>query len=564
MKSKNKNLRYDRVSTYFKLNKKSFILATITGIIFNGLMALVPIVQGKLIDAFNAQEDVKYIIKFALAFLTFVIFIQVNRYFKRYYVRDFSNKMVLQMRTVSFKNLITDDISTFIKESKGDIMNKNLSDIKDSAEGVRKILTEVYDSIILMLGYFISLMIMDWKTTLVITIFLVLSMVFANLMKKIIYKSTSEYKKTFSKSKDVTLNSLKNELYYRGFGVCHKYDAIYQNTQNELEKKSIKSMVFKGSLEPTYQAIALIGLFFVIYFCGIKVTSGTWLVGTFSAYLSTYVLVANKASKVGKVFNAATNFKVSWKRCSPYLERKEMPRHGDYKLNDNRLVVSNLTFGYDKSFMLHNISFDAKCGESIGICGMIHSGKSTLGGALSGLYDYEGSIKLLGLELKENKNSLIDHYISYAPAEVEIFNDTIKYNIAFENKDVEHELKMADLYDDVKEFPLKENEVLSHSTENLSGGQEKRLQIARCLYGSPKLIVLDDPFNAIDIKMSVDILNNIQNNYQESILVIINNQKEILSQMDKIIFLCHDSYIVGTYEELLQNEDFLSILGGKR
>lgn len=123
---------------------------------------------------------------------------------------------------------------------------------------------------------------------------------------------------------------------------------------------------------------------------------------------------------------------------------------------------------------------------------------------------------------------------------------------------------MADLYDDVKEFPLKENEVLSNLAENLSGGQKKRLQIARCLYGSPKLIVLDDPFNAIDIKMSVDILNNIQNNYQESILVIINNQKEILSQMDKIIFLFNDSYIVGTYDELLQNEDFLSILGGKR
>ena len=62
-------------------------------------------------------------------------------------------------------------------------MNKNLFYIKDSAEGVIKILTEVYDSIFLMLGYLISLMIMDWETTLVITIFLVLSMVFANLMK---------------------------------------------------------------------------------------------------------------------------------------------------------------------------------------------------------------------------------------------------------------------------------------------------------------------------------------------------------------------------------------------
>lgn len=89
-------------------------------------MALVQISQGKLIDAFKAQEDAKYIISFALIFLIYIIFIQVNQFFKRYYVRDFSNKMVLQMRTASFYNMITSDISEFTKTSKGDIMNKNL------------------------------------------------------------------------------------------------------------------------------------------------------------------------------------------------------------------------------------------------------------------------------------------------------------------------------------------------------------------------------------------------------------------------------------------------------
>ena len=148
-------IRYDKISTYFKLNKKSFILSTITGVIYNGLMAYVPLVQGKLIDLYKAQSDVKYIILFALSFLLFVIFIQVNRYFKRYFVRDFSNRMVLEMRTISFNNLLQSDIQDFSKTSKGDIMNKNLSDIKDSAEGVRKVLTEIYDSLILMLGYFI-------------------------------------------------------------------------------------------------------------------------------------------------------------------------------------------------------------------------------------------------------------------------------------------------------------------------------------------------------------------------------------------------------------------------
>lgn len=559
-----KRTQYDKISTYFKLNKKSFIIATITGIIFNGLMAFVPIVQGKLIDAYKEQEDVKYIIYFAIAFLAFVIFIQVNRYFKRYYVRDFSNRMVLQMRTVSFQNLITDDIKEFSNTSKGDIMDKNLSDIKDSAEGVRKILTEVYDSVILMLGYLISMFIMDYKTTLIICAFLVLSIVVANIMKKLIYKSTSEYKKAFFATKDVTLNSLQNEIYYRGFGVSKSYNQKYRDSQDKLEKKSIKAMILKSSLEPTYQAIALIGLFFVIYMCGMKVMNETWLIGTFSAYLTTYVLVANKTSKVGKIFNAITTLKVSWKRCSSYLKAKEPPKEITYPTDKLRLEVNNLTFGFDQSFVLHNISFHLNKGETLGVCGMIHSGKSTLGAALSGLYDYDGSIKLQGVELKEVRNDLANNFISYAPSQTEIFNDTIRYNIAFENAEVNKEINLSYLDEDINSFENKEDELLSHSIANLSGGQQKRLQISRGLYNSPKLIVMDDPFNAIDLEMSKKITDNIIKEYKESIFVLINNQKEILQKMDYIIFLKHDSYIYGTYEEMMKDLDFLKLIGGKQ
>lgn len=559
-----KRTQYDKISTYFKLNKKSFIIATITGIIFNGLMAFVPIVQGKLIDAYKEQEDVKYIIYFAIAFLAFVIFIQVNRYFKRYYVRDFYNRMVLQMRTVSFQNLITDDIKEFSNTSKGDIMDKNLSDIKDSAEGVRKILTEVYDSVILMLGYLISMFIMDYKTTLIICAFLVLSIVVANIMKKLIYKSTSEYKKAFFATKDVTLNSLQNQIYYRGFGVSKSYNQKYRDSQDKLEKKSIKAMILKSSLEPTYQAIALIGLFFVIYMCGMKVMNETWLIGTFSAYLTTYVLVANKTSKVGKIFNAITTLKVSWKRCSSYLKAKEPPKEITYPTDKLRLEVNNLTFGFDQSFVLHNISFHLNKGETLGVCGMIHSGKSTLGAALSGLYDYDGSIKLQGVELKEVRNDLANNFISYAPSQTEIFNDTIRYNIAFENAEVNKEIHLSYLDEDINSFENKEDELLSHSIANLSGGQQKRLQISRGLYNSPKLIVMDDPFNAIDLEMSKKITDNIIKEYKESIFVLINNQKEILQKMDYIIFLKHDSYIYGTYEEMMKDLDFLKLIGGKQ
>lgn len=195
---------------------------------------------------------------------------------------------------------------------------------------------------------------------------------------------------------------------------------------------------------------------------------------------------------------------------------------------------------------------------------MIHSGKSTLGGALSGLYNYEGSIKLQGVELKDVRKYVGNGIISYAPSQTEIFNDTLRYNIAFEDNDVTNELKISMLDKDINSFASKEDEVLSHSNSNLSGGQLKRLQIARGIYDKPKLIIMDDPFNAIDIDMSQKITDNIKKYCNESILVLINNQKEILQKMDKIIFLKHGSYLYGTYDELLKDKDFSELVGGNK
>jgi len=555
--------RYDKISTYFSLNKKSFLIATVTGVIFNGLMAFVPLIQGKLIDCYKAQKDARYIVFFAVSFLAFVVFIQINRFLKRYFVRDFANRMILQMRMVSFQNLIHDDMSSFLNTSKGDIMNKNLSDILDSAEGVRKILTEVYDSIILLLGYLISMFIMDKIITLIITSFLVVSVLFASVMKKLIYNATKEFKKTFSKSKDVTLNALDNEIYFRGFGVSSKYYKKFENVQDEVEKKQVKSMILKSSLEPTYKGIALIGVFFVIYMCGIKVIDGAWLIGSFSAYLTTFVLVSEKTSKVGKIFNAFASLKVSWKRASTYLVSST--NQNDVKETSDKLSleVNNLSFGFDESFKVKNITFSVNETQAIGICGMIHSGKSTLAAALTGLYDYEGSLKLNNIELREVKNKSLKGFISYAPSNVEIFSDTIKYNICFSDAKVTKELKMACFSDEVDSFIDKENTTLTHTVSNLSGGQQKRLQIARGLYNEPKLIIMDDPFNAIDLEMSMRIIHNILNNYKNSILILVTNQPEILKEMDHLIFLKNDSYKYLTFNELLTDNDFVNLMGGK-
>lgn len=557
-----KKIEYDKIRTYFVLNKGAFLLASISGILYNVLMVLVPYAQGSLIDCFQEGESKEQIILYAILFLLLVGFIQVNRYLKRYFVRDFSNKMVLQMRQVSFNNLLLCNVEDLSSNSKGDIMTKNLSDIKDSAEGVRKTLTEVYDTFILMIGYFISMMILDYKTTLIVTLFILLSIGLSSLLKKKVYKATSSYKTAFANSKDATINCLKNELYYRGMGVSNNYEQDYEVKMNELEKKSIQAMVLKGSLEPFYKAIALIGLFFVIYYSSKKVMDGIWLIGTLSAYLTTYMLVARKASKVGKLMNAITSFKVSWKRCLPYLKTRDEKQKLEVGQNE-KLMVKDLCFGLNENFVLRHINFEINKGKCLGICGVVRSGKSTLGAALSGLYPYEGNIQLYDVELKEVRNKILDNFIAYAPSQCEIFNDTVAYNIGFGKENVNESLRDACLEKEIKELRNQEHELISHSAVNLSGGQQKRLQIARCLESNAKLIILDDPFNAIDLEMTSQIMDNIKNKYKDSILILINNKKEMMEKMDNILFLNKKEATFGTFDSLMSNPEFVKLMGGE-
>ncbi len=551
---------YQKLSTYFFLNKKSFILSSITGIFYNVLLVFIPIIQGKLIDLYETSNDKKYIIYFSISFLLLVIFIQINRYLKRFFVRDFANKMVLKQREIFFNNLLTYEIKDL--DNKADLVSRAMSDINDTAEGVRKILTEVFDTLILFTGYTISLLVLDYKITLLSYIFIIVSIIVSRSIKGLIYKNVLISKKEASKNKKLTLSLIENEVYYRGFSASSRYLNKYEESSNNLRKTSIKASLLKDAGEPLYMSITLIGLFIVIYYSSLNVINGIWLIGTFSTFLSTYMLVSRKASKLGKLFNASASLSVSWDRIKPYLKNQEI-KEVKLESNENVLQVNDLTFGFDETFKVSNINFEAHCGDLIAISGATHSGKTTLLAALSGIYSYTGSIKLNGIELKDVLNTKIDNFISYMESNTKIFSDTIKYNIALDKDiDISKYIKAVYLKEDIDNFKDGENEILNHSASTLSGGQEKRVGIARAISQNSALILLDDAFTAFDINMSLDIIDNIKKLCPLSIVIIVSNNNEILANASKIIYLKDNTASVSNYDTLLKDKSFTQIIGG--
>lgn len=487
---------YNKIRTYLKLNKKIVILFAITGTLFNVAVSFLPTVQGYIIDEFVKGKSFNDILKMCIVFMLFVLFVQVNRFMKRLLRRRFNNKMVIQMRSLAFSNLLKMPIDEFDKNNYGDIMNKQLSDIKDASSAIETCVAETFDSGVLLISYFIFMGLMNWKLAIICMLFAFVSVFISVFFGPLVRKFTRDYKKTYSLTKKENITVLQNEIYYRGFGINGNYYDEYKNTLNKLEKRAVKNTIFRTSFEPLYLGIAALGYVFAIYYGSKYYFDGIWELGTFTAFITSFTLARKKCGNVGRIINNTQNGFVAWERCKVFLN---VPyKQNEISVNSNLgLNVNNLTFGYDDKFELKNVNFNANYGEIIGVCGKIRSGKTTLVGALSGIYEYEGSIKLAGIELKEYKNDMIKNFIHIAPGIVEIFNDTLEYNITFKNDgDFEKTIKSACLEDDIASFKNGKNEILSHSLLNISGGQQRRLQIARAIYSSPRLVVLDDPFNA--------------------------------------------------------------------
>lgn len=544
---------YNKIRYYFYYLWGILVPLTITGILYDSLMSFIPRIEGDAINSIK-QQNTDLIIKSALIFLGLTIFVQINRFLKRYLVRVFSNKMNYLMRNKCFNHMLSLDMAFYEQNKVGDILNKNTTDISDTCESIRKLTTEIFDTVILMIGYIVSYFLLDYKIALMSLPFVLISIIISLFLKKKVYMTTKDYKEYSSKFKDSTLNMLKNEIYFRGMGVNEKYIDQYSKEVDILAKKNVKNLVYKASMESIYSSIGFIGLFFVLYFGLNNVIDGTYDIGTFTTILTTFVLIANKGAKVGKSFNAYQGLKVTWKRIKPFLE-DDIEKEEEYQFNSDGLSLIDFSYSYD-DFKTPTITYSFNKDEKIGIVGRVHTGKSTLLKSLTGLYEYDGEAKLNGIDLKDlfkSKNQVI----SYCPSKEFLFKDSIVNNIELgRDGNIKEALNSACLTDSQLDI----NTEINPTMVNISGGQKQRLMLARSLYHQSNMYLLDNPFSSLERFMSESISNQVLD--MNGLFFIVTNDENILKKLDRIIYLNDGIAKIDTYFNLLKDDSFKSLVEG--
>lgn len=226
---------------------------------------------------------------------------------------------------------------------------------------------------------------------------------------------------------------------------------------------------------------------------------------------------------------------------------------------NHEIKIKDLSYSYDKkNNVLSDINLNIKKGEFIGIVGLSGAGKSTLVDCLLGLLEYKGSIYIDNALLTNDNLKMFRNIIGYVPQKISTIEGDIYTNVAWgiARKDIDKErvdkvLKIAQLYDQLKQTENGLGIELKQDGTGLSGGQMQRIGIARALYREPEIIVLDEATSNLDVKIEnklTEVISEIKGN---KTIIAIAHRLSTLVNCDRIAYLKDGRLIdVGTFKEL--------------
>lgn len=548
----------DKIGSYFRMEWLSLTFVTLFGIFYNvGLLAS-PWFEGHLAqclaDILGGNEKAGTMAMLVSVYIVVTLAVQAARFVKRFYIRRFANNINRNMKGILYANLVRKSRAFLEKEGAGELMTKAISDVDDCVEGMRKFTTEVFDTGIAMVGYAVMLFVYDRRLALLSLMFTPISYFCAAKMKKPVQRAGSAYKKAAGALSAATLDRAENAVTYRTYGCENARVERYEGALKNYEKTAVRNSVWQSALPPLYLAASEAGVLFIIWF-GAKNVLGTgwntWDIAAITTFLSCFTKLTVKSSKVAKLFNSVQKAEVSWKRIKPLMNMPEQLETLDIPKSEN-VTISDLSFAYGDTPVFSGLNLTVRPGEIVGITGPVACGKSTLGRVFLCEAPYSGSVRFGSREISSMTSREIAGTVGYLGHDPELSTDTVQNNVLCGSDcDLMKYLTAVALKDEVLSMEDGINTVVGNNGVRLSGGQAQRLALARTLAHPRPVMVLDDPFSALDRKTEDTVFSNLQDYAKDKVVFLISHRLYNFPKMQKIIFMEDGKTTVGTHNELM-------------
>lgn len=417
---------------------------------------------------------------------------------------------------------------------------------------------------------------LNWRMGLIFLIVLPIFTVFLYLITKFSVPLYGNVQKKLDQFNSQLSENLTGIQVIRAFGKSKKMTERTKDTSDSLEKVYEKVANLSALLSPLTSFILNIGILVILKISGQFVNKGTLPQGEVLAlinYMSQMLLALIVVSNLVVLFTRA---QASAVRVNEVLKSENPLVKGEKDIIENKELLSfqDVSFRYTpkSGFVLKNIHFSLKKGETLGVIGATGSGKSSLIPLI--MHEYEatkGTVSFFKEDVVTLNHQGLLEKIAWVPQKAQLFSGSIRDNLSFgkhnpTNEECFKALEIAQLKDFVLELPEQLDTVLFEGGQNLSGGQKQRLTIARALMKEPSLLILDDSLSALDYETDLKLRQSLQKNLPDTGILLISQRISSLTLAEKILLLDEGNQVgLGDFSTLLkENPTFKKIYASQQ
>ena len=380
--------------------------------------------------------------------------------------------------------------------------------------------------------------------------------------------------KLIDKINGLTRENLTGIRVVRAFNAEKYQEDKFEKVNTQLTNQQLFNQKAFSVLSPTMYLVMYF-LTLAIYFVGaylIKDAAMADKIGIFGDM----VVFSSYAMQVIMSFLMLAIIFMMWPRAEVSANRINEVLDTDITIKDGTIdkdttgevgtvEFKDVSFKYPdaEEYLLKDISFKAKRGDTVAFIGSTGSGKSTLINLIPRFYDAtEGEVLVDGVNVKEYKQEFLHNKLGYVPQKAVIFDDTVSNNVSYgdngREKPSEEKIKKAIEVAQAKEFVEKMDDKydthIAQGGTNVSGGQKQRLSIARAIARDPEIYIFDDSFSALDYKTDSVLRKALKKYTKDATCLIVAQRIGTIMNADKIIVLDEGKVVgQGTHKELLKN-----------
>ena len=498
-------------------------------------------------------------------FLAFMTFLKTGAYFlSSATIIPIRTGVVRDIRNQLYRKITSLPLGFFSEERKGDIIARMSGDVAEVENSIMSSLDMLFKNPVLIIVYFSTLIVISWQLTLFTLVFVPVMGWFMGMvgrkLKQNSIKAQSLWSDTMSQVEE-TLGGLRIiKAFCAEEKMNDRFDRVNSAYRNDIMRVNIRQQM----AHPMSEFLGTVMIVIVLWFGGILVLSGDSMLSgpTFIYYLVMLYSIINPLKEFSKAGYNIPKGLASMERIDKILNaendiiEKPSPRH--ITSFEHQIEFRNVSFRYDKKWILRNINLTIPKGKTIALVGQSGGGKSTLVDLIPRYYDVqEGEVLIDGVNVKDLGIHDLRQLIGNVNQEAILFNDSFRNNIAFgvdnaTDEQIAEAAKIANAYDFIMQSEQQFNTSVGDRGSRLSGGQRQRVSIARAILKNPPILILDEATSALDTESERLVQDALERLMKTRTTVAIAHRLSTIKCADEICVI-HEGEIVerGTHEELL-------------